>query len=75
MGSGYWVDWGDPPYPKIRPIASAPEGTESISLTAAKREIVEQARDHRVHWLTVINRTRAMTPAKIDEDEEFLKDG
>lgn len=66
MASGYWVDWSDPPYPRIRPIASAPEDTDSLSLTEAKTEIVKIARDHRQHWLTIIKQTRAATRANIE---------
>ena len=70
MPSGWWVDWDDPPYPEIRPIETAPEGTESLTLKAAKTEIVQRAREERQHWLAIINHTKAMTVAKLLKSEK-----
>lgn len=70
MASSYWVDWDDENHPEIRPASSAPEGVTPTSLTMAKVQIVTRARDERTHWLAVIHRTKAMTSAKIDREEE-----
>lgn len=62
----FWVDWSDPPFPRIRPASEALDlQTELKSLTACKKEIIERARQERNHWLTVINRTKDMTESKI----------
>lgn len=66
----FWVDWDDPPFPKIRPASEAwGLETELRSLTACKREIIEHARNTRQHWLTIINQTKALTESKIYRGE------
>ena len=57
MGKNYWVDWDDQSYPKIREIGKAPDGTTPMSLTQARREIIEHARSLREHWVLVIKAT------------------
>lgn len=69
MASGYWVDWSDPPYPRIRPIKSASDHEKPKTLTECKQEIVEHARGHRQHWLAIIHRTKAMTAAKVEAED------
>lgn len=69
MASAYWIDWDDPPFPRVRPITSAPEGTTPMTLGEAKKEIIDAARQHRQHWLAIIHQTKAATVAKVDRED------
>lgn len=66
MPNLFWVDWGDPPYPTIRPASEVPDhGTRLMSLRKCKLEIIERARQEREHWLAIIKRTKDLTDTMI----------
>lgn len=68
MTNLFWVDWADPPYPRIRP-ASESQGLDTglKSLRKCKREIIQHAREEREHWLAIIHRTKELTDTVIHQ--------
>lgn len=79
MAKDYWIDDSDPPFPQIR-HRSHPDTNagyvkeEFFTLNEAKREIKEQCRQHRQHWLAVMHRQVAQTSAQlVAEAEEARK--
>lgn len=58
MANDFWVDQSDPPYPAIRHTSHSEFDSshhEVVSLSTARRRIMEICRDHRNHWLAVMN--------------------
>lgn len=66
MANKFWVDWSDPPFPRIRPASEATDLlTELVSLTQCKKEIIIRAREEREHWLSIIKQTKELTDTQI----------
>lgn len=58
MAKDFWVDQSDPPFPQIQHRGHPnfePEFCELMSLTEARRTVKETCRQHRNHWLAVMN--------------------
>jgi hypothetical protein len=58
MAKDFWIDSSDPPYPAIRHRSYPsfdPKFNDLMTLTEARREIKEQCRQHRQHWLAVMH--------------------
>lgn len=63
----YRVDWDDAAFPSIRPATDGEEGT---TLTKAKREIIDHARNDIDHWRAITTRTRALRAGDIKDAAE-----
>lgn len=60
MAKNYWIDHSDAAFPAIRHQTHPSFGWEGgpddlMTLSEARREIKETCRDHRRHWLAVMN--------------------
>lgn len=73
-GDAYWVDWVDPPNPQIRPWRNG-DDEQPISLAAAKKKIVDRAKQERKHWLRVIHQTESLTPDKVAQLDHEAENG
>jgi hypothetical protein len=68
MAKDFWIDESDPPYPAIRHTSHGEFDSSHhkvMSLTEARREIKEQCRQHRQHWLAVMHHQVDQSPEAI----------
>jgi hypothetical protein len=63
----YMVDWDDAAFPSIR---VATDGEEGTTLTEAKGEIIDHARNDIDHWRAIITRTRALRAGDLKDATE-----
>ena len=77
MAKNYWIDHSDPPFPQIR-HQSHPEFDdrfhELMALTQARAEIKIICRQHRQHWLAVMNYQLSQSPESIIQEAKQARE-